>query len=731
MHRFIILILPVTAILFICQCENPRETIIYKPIEDTVSLQIIYSDPPAGSTGEEARSAYSKSYDAAVQFNKPMNTLITSGAVMAQRDSSNHEIERIGWQGSEMMLINFREKRYQVGFSYKIIIDETAEALDGDKLTSPDTIEFLPEPELRIVRIYYNDAIMGTGQDELGDSLELGQPINMSLPLMVILNSPMPLEGNDSRIFIKAASDTIFPHPLDSGFIFPLNGLEADNQYRIEMLGDLADTSGNMLNRPHFLSMNTDRFRLISADYEYQGYLQTADSVLFTDTTLLWCDRLVYRWDLVFNHDIKGSMGASVIEVNPPVDSFYLKYTSSLLDNRVRVYVVSPLIPDTTYQIFMTASFVDTFGTAIEESTRIVFRTEKFYLTGGLLFGTYMPGDSRRPDYGPVPNFPSFGFTISQATGVNRIQALDFIGLSNTPVYSTFEEFSNSISFNAELDSSSLESAISMTPRDSNFSFKAEGFNVKIISGAFLTPETDYKFTVNTKLKSIYGDTLDMPLEIEFTSDSFGIYRISAFKDSISFQDTLFVQEALNPNIHFNKTFYFTYALDLGSVSQGFSIVPALDGQIFVDGNKFRVFNTSPMIPETDYRITFDSTIKESHGKNMANTLVYQFTTEPFKINHFTDYHKISQGLYKVRFNSFVDLDTLASHSHFEPSAKYNAFFIGYSDSANLEIVFDTDSIPLLGERIFVEIDSLTTDVNGKVINETFRDTFDILMVKY
>jgi hypothetical protein len=710
---------------------------IDKPLdpEEAESVEVVWSNPLDGTTGETARSAYNESYDIAVQFSKTMDMTATNAATSVYCGEDKIENVEMHWLGGNILALAFPGYTYQIGREYLVCIDTNAISVDGESMEKPDTIRFMPEPELRIISVYAGQTWLSYNVHEIPDTLPVDIGIEYGLIIgfnalidtsrlfedSTCIASNLPYEVTVSSMYNSYGTGTALRLTFNESDL-----VNTDPWFRLTR--KVVTPDNHALSGENMFRFNAYPFKLsavlVTTDYTYGLNFQTNGIFKFADTVRI--NHLSPSTALYFSRilpAITDSIQSRLI-ITPAMD-----YEVSLSNSDQILIKTAAFRPSTDYTISILPSFCDTYGYPLGDTASVVFRTECFAYTGGNILGIAVPEDPRRPQNMQIMSV--YGFSFGYGAGMEDVISNSTYlkaGLSHTPVTLTYDRWDGMLEFNTALDSATLSSSISLSPPDNGFGYQFSNSNILFRSVGYLTPLTGYTLTIGAGLKDIYGDSLGCDVTFACTTETFGLIGLDNYYDTIALGDTLFsIDEHRKTTDEQIENFMFNYVIDPLSVRNAISTVPALPGQITVDGNTIRLYNDTTLIPDTTYTITLGNGITEKHGFALGKPITYSFVTEPLKVPEFNDYNVLSEGLMQFTFNSPIHRDSVLAHVSVSPVGKYNALVLADTSMVARTFKFDTDSIPRLGEILVFSIDSTLTDIYGKSLKAGYDTTFVVL----
>ncbi len=209
----------------------------------------------------------------------------------------------------------------------------------------------------------------------------------------------------------------------------------------------------------------------------------------------------------------------------------------------------------------------------------------------------------------------SFG-TVQSSSTINGIQTYPYHGDINVSL------ISNSgikITFPRNMDQSSTESAITITP-DSDPIFIWPQSNELIIytGGAFRADET-YEITIDSTAMDLDGVKMGDVFTFSFSTTSVGLSYTSPNNGE------LFVSRSSDIRLTFN-----TYMVK-SSVQSAFSISPSVSGYLdwYYDSKTTMEFIHNGFQPNTKYTVTIGIEAKDIFGTQMKEPYVFSFITRP------------------------------------------------------------------------------------------------------
>ena len=221
--------------------------------------------------------------------------------------------------------------------------------------------------------------------------------------------------------------------------------------------------------------------------------------------------------------------------------------------------------------------------------------------------------------------FPlNFSFsTVQSSSTLEGIQTLPSHGdidvdlISNNGIQITFPR---------NMDQSSTEAAITMTPDVNGIYIWPEKNNLTIYTGGPFIAETTYQIDISEKAEDLDGVPLDEPFSFSFTTTSVTIERTQPRNGElfVSYND---------PYI----TLYFNTYMVKSTVEKAFSISPDISGR-FKWGTKYDDNETStsitflpssPFAPNSKYTVTIDTSAEDLYGSKLKEPYTFSFITRP------------------------------------------------------------------------------------------------------
>lgn len=120
---------------------------------------ILSSNPSDGAQGLAVNQDVNRSYDVEIQFSHPMDSKLTNPAISVKSDDSLTVLDSIWWQGGNVAYLKLctndgsgqcvrGDSLYRIGIKYSVIIDTNATSSLGIKFAYPDTLTFIPKPQI-------------------------------------------------------------------------------------------------------------------------------------------------------------------------------------------------------------------------------------------------------------------------------------------------------------------------------------------------------------------------------------------------------------------------------------------------------------------------------------------------------------------------------------------------------------------------------------------------------
>ena len=221
--------------------------------------------------------------------------------------------------------------------------------------------------------------------------------------------------------------------------------------------------------------------------------------------------------------------------------------------------------------------------------------------------------------------FPlDFSFsTVQSSSTIEGIQTVPSHGdidvglVSNSGIQLTFPR---------NMDPSSTEAAITVTPDVDRIYIWPEKNHLTIYTGGPFIAETIYRIEVSDKAEDMDGVALDEPFSFSFTTAAVAVTQTQPRNGElfVSYND---------PHI----TMYFNTYMVKSSVEKAFSITPEISGR-FKWGSKYNenesstsitFLPSSPFSPNTKYTVTIDTSAEDMYGSNLKESYTFSFITRP------------------------------------------------------------------------------------------------------
>jgi hypothetical protein len=416
------------------------------------------------------------------------------------------------------------------------------------------------------------------------------------------------------------------------------------------------------------------------------------------------------------------------------------------------------LIPDTTYTVTLDAGIADTFSSSSSYSFAYRFKTEKFGLKIGNLFGLYfgypqkqeiqnlLPGqvlpDIKIIDQGVLPGEPviwamsSINYnsadmgvivstvSISNENGVvpdNRTP----IGLPLSYFVPGFSDTMNYLCFSGMPDSTDYKNFVQLSPNDGSIRLKLEANKLRFSTSAYSKPSTVYRIKIDKGFHDLYGRTFGDSLAVSFTTPPFTLVSGRVGANTLC-RDSVLAGRPLGPLSTTGFSFGVTvsYPLLLSSVEGNVIVEPPIRGRISAAADNLSFVASQILIPDTTYRITIANGLKETNGTTLDTSYSFAVVTEKFKMQGFSIGFLEGKQLFYLYTNSLIDTAACRRAVSVSP-ARYAAGTFGLlGDSTG--VFFMPDSGLHLGDDVVVRVDSTLADRFGNVLGK--RDSLEFVI---
>lgn len=431
----------------------------------------------------------------------------------------------------------------------------------------------------------------------------------------------------------------------------------------------------------------------------------------------------------------------------------------------VKIYATDMLIPDTIYTLTLETGLQDTFGNQSADTFRYRFQTEDFALKIGNLFGVYfgypevvdsLP-DQILPDISYIdqdvqPGEPVLFFLASSSPGGNSAYFSNYVlspnplgTLSDTaylwvrdigtygnwigvPVQQYMPGFDNSVNFlcfSGIPDSNDFRKFVKITPNDSSIQLKIENNNLRFSTTDYCKSNTNYSIKLESGFHDIYGRTLGDSFNVSFVTPAFLISQISMDNHSFTRDSVLAGIDSLTLSTRgFDYWFTTTYSLDLPSLVNHISIMPAISGTASADVNRFSFTSSEILVPDTVYTLTVSDSIKDQNNGYLDTTYTVSFRTEAFKLENILIGTTDGGELYTVYTNARIDSAGIGNSVTVSPSRYDSGVYELTEDSTGFSFV--PDSTILFGDEIKIVVDSTLADIHGHTLGK--RDSLSYIV---
>ena len=222
--------------------------------------------------------------------------------------------------------------------------------------------------------------------------------------------------------------------------------------------------------------------------------------------------------------------------------------------------------------------------------------------------------------------------------------------------------------FTTLMDHNSVENNFTITPEIEGYFHWIENEDNSTVyfnPNTQYMPYTTYIFSLNTKAKTIYGDTLSFGISSSFITEP---VKVEFYTPD---DGATFVIPSVSIYIRFNT------AMNRASVESSFDISPSVIGNFFWHNNES--FNFIPNVllaTNTQFITTISTNARDINGTGIGEPFSLSFTTEPLKIT----YTNPSNGATFINTNTTIGLNF---NTNMDQTATENAFSIEPSVNGN------------------------------------------------
>jgi hypothetical protein len=456
-----------------------------------------------------------------------------------------------------------------------------------------------------------------------------------------------------------------------------------------------------------------------------------------------------YSAFVVFNAPVKKASAASAFRISP--DNGFtvqptvtgLQYSSSHM-----------LIPDTTYTVTLDSGIADTFGSTSSYTFTYRFKTEKFGLKIGNLFGLYfgypqeqeiknlLPGqalpDIKIIEQGVLPGQPVIWamasmdsimavpaayqsgmysmVSISNKNGVVPSSSTP-IGLPRSYFVPGFSDAMNYLCFSGIPDSNDYKNFVQLSPDDGSIRLKLEANKLRFSTSTYSKPSTVYRIKIDKGFHDLYGRSLGDSLAVSFTTSPFTLVNGRVGSDVLG-RDSIIKGGHIRIQSTTGFSFGVTasYPLLLSSVEQNVIIEPPIRGRINAVTDNLSFTSSQVLIPDTTYRITIKNNLKETNATMLDTSYTLAFRTEKFRLQGIGIGSLEGNQLFYLSTNSLVDTGACRKAVSVSP-ARYAAGTYGLSGDST-GAYFLSDSSLQLGDDIVVRVSSTLADRFGNTLGK-------------
>jgi hypothetical protein len=177
-----------------------------------------------------------------------------------------------------------------------------------------------------------------------------------------------------------------------------------------------------------------------------------------------------------------------------------------------------------------------------------------------------------------------------------------------------------SISFSEEMNTTSVESAFTITPAVTG-TFSWSGNTMTFTPTSDLAYETEYDITIATGAKDLMGNTLELAYNWQFTTEiELDLTAPTVSSVSLSGEDVKVTNKIV---------ITFSEAMNHTSVEDAISISPSVEILDYSwNGDKLTISFATDLEPGTDYTVTVGTEAEDEAGNTLAEPYTEQFSTE-------------------------------------------------------------------------------------------------------
>lgn len=647
------------------------------------------------------------------------------------------------------------------GSGYRVVIDTGLRFKEGYRFPAARTIRW------KTLRFTIDNALI-LGSYQTADATRTVSLISGTVPRQYSTSDALQAYTPNMPVttwYASAPLDTallrnnvVIPSPFDSlpviaegtkfGFLTN-HWLPPASIFRFSVLPGLRSSAGDSLGVALTYSVITDSFAMkefhvfnltpaqnqtVSTPRQDTLYNLSTCTISGSSINNLWCSPDYYSAWVNFNAPVTAA-SAGKLSISPP-DGFSIK--------RVRtgfgLFSNAMLIPDTTYSISLQNGVADTFGNYSGQSFNYRFKTEKFGLKIGNLFGVIF-GYQQEMAHLPAQLLPDIKI-ISQDVQAGQPWNLaisrgydnygnesgaiivDFsmgptfkhdgqtpIGLPLSVLQPGFSYQQNYLFFSGILDSIHFHDHVHITPDDGSISLKTTGNMLQFSTSLSCRAKTTYSITVDKDFADCYGHTLGDSLSVGFSTpdfrlENFAINNKSFVRDSIVTGITLPRQPT--SNFHFSNS--FNYPIGITSLENNLTIAPQVRGILSTTLVTSSFSASQLLIPDTLYQISFTTSITDRFGANLDTVYTVNFRTEPFSTDSLEVGTLENGAVFSITSNALLDTSSLLPSVYLQPSRYASGKCVLSADSTGFSFI--ADSTLRFGDRISVVIDTTLQDRN-------------------
>ncbi|MGA7160227.1 MAG: Ig-like domain-containing protein [Bacteroidota bacterium] len=172
------------------------------------------------------------------------------------------------------------------------------------------------------------------------------------------------------------------------------------------------------------------------------------------------------------------------------------------------------------------------------------------------------------------------------------------------------------IRFNALIDTSTARSSFTLSPSvsgNASFYYGSWGLSWTLPSNAMLSSATAYTVTIGTSIKDVDGHVPPSPYSFSFTTAPYMVTSAYPNESGVSTNSDIYV--------------YCNCLIDSTSAAPAFSINPAVNGSLQVNGSSLTFIPQSVLSSNTQFTVTVSAALRAKNGTGIKSPYTFSFTT--------------------------------------------------------------------------------------------------------